>query len=220
MELNKYIDHTLLKADAKEYQIKELCNQAREYNFASVCVNPNYVALCAELLKDSDVKVCTVIGFPLGSNTSITKAFETKNAIENGADEIDMVINVSALKDGKYELVLEDIKSVVEAANGKLVKVILETCLLTDDEIVMACKLSMFAKANFVKTSTGFSTGGATEHHVKLMYETVSPNLLVKASGGVRTYEDAMKMIEAGASRIGTSNGVTIMTKKEGTNSY
>ncbi len=214
MKLNKYIDHTLLKQDATLMQIKKLCEEAKEYDFASVCVNPFYVSTCADLLKDSDVKVCTVIGFPLGSNTSATKAFETKNAIENGADEIDMVLNVSALKNKQYDFVLDDILAVVRAANGTLVKVILETCLLTKEEIVTACHLAMKAKAQFVKTSTGFSSGGAKEEDVRLMFETVHPTMKVKASGGVRSFEDAQKMIQAGASRIGTSNGVAIMSNQ------
>ena len=220
MKLNKYIDHTLLKQNATLPQIEELCKQALEYDFASVCVNPYYVSTCAKLLKGSDVKVCTVIGFPLGSNTSKIKALETQDAINNGAQEIDMVLNVSALKNKDYDAVYEDIKAVVEAANGTLVKVILETCLLTKDEIVKACELSMKANAQFVKTSTGFSTGGATVEDVTLMAKTVSPLLKVKASGGVRSYQDAMDMIEAGASRIGTSNGIAIMTNQVAKESY
>lgn len=220
MKLNKYIDHTLLKQNATLPQIEELCKQALEYDFASVCVNPYYVSTCAKLLKGSDVKVCTVIGFPLGSNTSKIKALETQDAINNGAQEIDMVLNVSALKNKDYDVVYEDIKAVVEAANGTLVKVILETCLLTKDEIVKACELSMKANAQFVKTSTGFSTGGATVEDVTLMAKTVSPLLKVKASGGVRSYQDAMDMIEAGASRIGTSNGIAIMTNQVAKESY
>lgn len=220
MKLNKYIDHTLLKQNATLPQIEELCKQALEYDFASVCVNPYYVSTCAKILKGSDVKVCTVIGFPLGSNTSKIKALETQDAINNGAQEIDMVLNVSALKNKDYDAVYEDIKAVVEAANGTLVKVILETCLLTKDEIVKACELSMKANAQFVKTSTGFSTGGATVEDVALMAKTVSPLLKVKASGGVRSYQDAMDMIEAGASRIGTSNGIAIMTNQVAKESY
>lgn len=220
MKLNKYIDHTLLKQNATLCQITELCNQAKQYDFASVCVNPFYVKECAKLLKDSSVNVCTVIGFPLGSNTSEVKAFETLDAVKNGADEIDMVLNVSALKNKQHALVLEDIKAVVKAANGKLVKVILETCLLEKDEIVVACKLAMEAKADFVKTSTGFSTGGATVEDVALMKKTVAPYLKVKASGGVRNHEDALKMIQAGADRIGTSNGVAIVNNAEGSTEY
>lgn len=212
MKLNAYIDHTLLKQDATQKQIETLCKQAMEYEFASVCINPWYVPYCKQLLKNSAVKVCTVIGFPLGSNTTETKAFETENAILNGADEIDMVINVSALKNGQDDYVLKDIQAVVLAAKGRLVKVILETCLLTDEEIVKACHLAMQAKAQYVKTSTGFSTKGATVEHVKLMANTVCPTLKVKASGGVRSYEEAVLMVKAGASRIGTSNGVAIVT--------
>ena len=216
MKLNKYIDHTLLKPEATKTQIENLCKEAIKYDFASVCVNPTHVAYCAKLLKNSDVKVCTVIGFPLGSNTTETKVFETKNAIENGADEIDMVINIGALKDKNYNFVKEDIESVVKAANSKLVKVILETCLLTEEEVKEACKLSQEARADYVKTSTGFSKSGASVEMVKIMYDTVHDTMKVKASGGVRTYDDAIKMIEAGASRIGTSNGVGIVTGHEG----
>lgn len=211
MQLNKMIDHTLLKQDATLEQIHELCNQAIKYDFASVCVNPWYVKECYQLLKNSNVKVCTVIGFPLGSNTSEVKAYETKNAIENGASEIDMVLNVSAMKNKDFDYVLKDIQSVVKAANGNLVKVILETCLLTQEEIVKACKLAQAAQAQYVKTSTGFSTYGAKVEDVALMYQTVGKELKVKASGGIKTYEDAKKMIAAGASRIGTSNGVKII---------
>lgn len=205
------IDHTLLKADAKREQIVKLCEEAKKYEFASVCVNPTWIKDCAEMLAGSPVKVCTVIGFPLGANTSTVKAFETKNAIENGAGEIDMVINIGALKDGNYDLVREDIKAVVDAANGTLVKVIIETCLLTDEEKVKACELSVEAGADFVKTSTGFSTGGATAEDIALMRKTVGPDLGVKASGGVRSLEDMKLMVENGATRIGASSGVAIM---------
>lgn len=220
MKLNQYIDHTLLKQDATQKQIETLCQQAITYEFASVCVNPYYVSYCKSLLKNSAVKVCTVIGFPLGSNTTATKAFETEDAILNGADEIDMVINVSALKNKQDDVVLKDIEAVVAAAKGHLVKVILETCLLTPQEIIKACQLAMKAKAQYVKTSTGFSTMGATIENVKLMYETVHPTLKVKASGGVRSYEDALAMIQAGASRIGTSNGVAIMEHQDAKEDY
>ncbi|WP_251552190.1 deoxyribose-phosphate aldolase [Neobacillus muris] len=208
----RMIDHTLLKADATESQIEQLANEAKEYSFASVCVNPVWVKTAAEMLQDApDVKVCTVIGFPLGASTTETKAFETKNAIENGADEIDMVINIGALKGKQYSLVEEDIKAVVEAAKGKaLVKVIIETCLLTDEEKVKACELSVKAGADFVKTSTGFSTGGATVEDIRLMRKTVGPDIGVKASGGVRSREDALAMVEAGATRIGASSGIAI----------
>jgi len=206
------IDHTLLKQNATKEQIEKICGEAKTYTFASVCVNPTWVNLSAKLLQDSPVKVCTVIGFPLGATTSAVKSFETTNAIENGADEIDMVINVGALKGQDYDLVQKDIEAVVEAAQGKaIVKVILETCLLTNEEIVKASELSKTAGANFVKTSTGFSTGGATVEAVKLMKETVGSALEVKASGGIRSLEDLQTMVEAGATRIGASSGVDIM---------
>lgn len=207
-----YIDHTLLKQDATKSQIEVLCQEAAKYEFASVCVNPTWVSFAAEQLKDSPVKVCTVIGFPLGAATTDTKAFETKDAIAKGATEIDMVLNVGALKSGLTEDVKKDIEAVVEAAKGKaIVKVILETCLLTKDEIVLASQLSKDAGADFVKTSTGFSTGGATPEDVALMFKTVGADLEVKASGGVRSVEDFNKMVEAGATRIGASSGVAIM---------
>lgn len=210
--VTKMIDHTLLKADATKEEIVKLVEEAQKYSFASVCVNPTWVKISADMLKDTpEVKVCTVIGFPLGASTSETKAFETKNAIENGANEIDMVINIGALKDKLDDLVEKDIKAVVEAAKGKaLVKVIIETCLLTREEKVRACELSVKAGADFVKTSTGFSTGGATVEDIRLMRETVGPEIGVKASGGVRSREDALAMIEAGATRIGASSGVSI----------
>jgi len=206
------IDHTLLKQNATKDQIEKICVEAKTYTFASVCVNPTWVNLSAKLLQDSPVKVCTVIGFPLGASTSAVKAFETTNAIENGADEIDMVINVGALKGQDYDLVQKDIEAVVEAAKGKaIVKVILETCLLTNEEIVKASELSKVAGANFVKTSTGFSTGGATVEAVELMKETVGSALEVKASGGISSLEDLQTMVKAGATRIGASSGVDIM---------
>ncbi|HEL2247667.1 TPA: deoxyribose-phosphate aldolase, partial [Streptococcus suis] len=201
-------------------QVEKILAEAKEYDFASVCVNPTWVALAAESLKDSDVKVCTVIGFPLGANTPAVKAFETKDAISNGADEIDMVINIGALKTGNYDLVLEDIKAVVAASGDKLVKVIIEACLLTDDEKVKACQLSQEAGADYVKTSTGFSTGGATVADVALMRKTVGPDMGVKASGGARSYEDAIAFIEAGASRIGASSGVAIMNGAQADGDY
>ena len=211
MKLNKFIDHTILKPETTQEQVEKILSEAKEYDFASVCVNPTWVSLAAESLKDSDVKVCTVIGFPLGANTSAVKAFETEDAIANGADEIDMVINVGALKAGNDALVLDDIKAVVDASGDKLVKVIIEACLLTDEEKVRACQLSKEAGADYVKTSTGFSTGGATVADVALMRKTVGPDMGVKASGGARSYEDAIAFIEAGASRIGASSGVAIM---------
>jgi len=188
-----------------------LLSEAREYDFASVCVNPCWVSHAKAGLTDTDVKVCTVVGFPLGATTSAVKAYETKEAIQNGADEIDMVINVGALKSGNLALVETDIQAVVEASGDKLVKVIIETCLLTDKEKVLACQLAQKAGADFVKTSTGFSTGGATVEDVSLMRQVVGPDMGVKASGGTRSYEDAQAMIQAGANRIGTSSGVAIM---------
>ncbi len=211
MKINKYIDHTLLKADATKEQITKLCNEAKQYDFASVCVNTCYVPLCKELLKGTDVKVCCVVGFPLGAMDSKSKAFETATAVENGAEEIDMVINIGAAKEGNFEYVEKDISEVVKAAKGNTVKVIIETCLLTDEEKVKACKAAMNAKATFVKTSTGFSTNGATTEDVALMKKTVGNNCLVKAAGGIRSYEDALKMIEAGADRLGCSAGIKII---------
>ncbi|NQN67846.1 deoxyribose-phosphate aldolase [Streptococcus suis] len=220
MKLNKYIDHTILKPETTKEQVAQILAEAKEYDFASICVNPTWVAYAAQELKDSDVKVCTVIGFPLGANTPAVKAFETKDAIENGADEIDMVINIGALKSKNDELVLEDIKAVVEASGDKLVKVIIETCLLTEEEKVKACQLSKEAGADFVKTSTGFSTGGATVEDVALMRKTVGPDMGVKASGGARSYEDAIAFIEAGATRIGASSGVAIMKGEKADGDY
>lgn len=213
--LNKYIDHTLLKANAIREDIKQLCYEAQKFEFASVCVNPYWVRTCHEILKDTDVMVCTVIGFPLGATSSKSKAEETRQAIEDGAKELDMVINIGLLKANEYKLVVDDIKAVVAAADGKLVKVIIETCLLSDQEIILACKAAMEAKANFVKTSTGFSTGGATIEAVKLMKETVGDQLQVKASGGIRTNDDMIAMINAGATRIGTSSGIKLIQNEE-----
>lgn len=213
MELAKYIDHTALKADTGRAAIEKLCQEAREYGFMSVCVNPTWVATAHTLLAGSDVKVCTVIGFPLGANTSVVKAFETRTAIQEGADEVDMVINIGAAKDGNWDLVKADIQAVVEAANHQaLVKVILEICLLSKEEIVKASQVAKEAGADFVKTSTGFSTGGATVQDIRLMRETVGPDMGVKASGGVQNRADALAMIEAGASRIGASKGIAIVT--------
>ena len=213
MNYNKMIDHTVLKADTPLETVKRICDEAMEYGFASVCINPCHVAYCADYLKDSDVNVCTVIGFPLGANTSAVKAFETKDAIANGADEIDMVMNIGALKDKNYDLVRNDVKAVVEAANGTLVKVILETCLLTEDEIKKACELCVEAKADYVKTSTGFSTRGATIEDVQIIKAAVQGKAKVKAAGGVRTHEDMVKIVEAGADRIGTSAGCSLVDK-------
>lgn len=211
MSYNKLIDHTLLKQDATPEQIVKLCEEAKQFDFMSVCVNPAYVPLAAECLKGSGVKVCTVIGFPLGMNLTRTKVDEAKLCIAQGATEIDMVINVGMLKAGHDDYVREEIKLLKEVAGKLVLKVIIETCLLTDEEKVRACKLSKEAGADFVKTSTGFSTGGATAHDVKLMRETVGPEMGVKASGGVRTHEDLLAMVEAGANRIGTSNGTKII---------
>lgn len=213
MNLAKYIDHTILKANVTKEDVKKVCDEAKKYNFFSVCINPCFVSFVAKELEGTDVKVTSVIGFPLGANTSDVKALETKQAITDGANEIDMVINVSALKDKDYDYVLNDIKSVVEALEGKaILKVIIETCLLTDEEKVKACELSKEAGAHFVKTSTGFSTGGATVEDIALMRKTVGPKLGVKASGGVRDADGARAVIEAGASRIGASSSVLIVT--------
>ena len=212
VELNKTIDHTLLKPEATEAQIKMLCEEAAEFDFMSVCINPTWVKKAAELLSGTDVKVCTVIGFPLGANTSEVKAFEAENAIQNGATEVDMVINIGALKGGNDALVQSDIESVVNVSKGRaLSKVIIETALLTNEEKIRACELAKKAGADFVKTSTGFSTGGATLEDIKLMRATVGPDMGVKASGGVRTTEDAKQFIEAGATRLGSSNGLAIV---------
>ncbi len=220
MKLNKFIDHTLLKPEATQEQIMKIIAEAKEYDFASVCVNPTWVPLAAKELKRTDVKVCTVIGFPLGANTPAVKAFETKDAIANGADEVDMVINIGQLKAGNDKAVEEDIRAVVEAANGTLTKVIIETCLLTDDEKVRACQAAVRAGADFVKTSTGFSTGGANVHDVALMRQTVGPEIGVKASGGARSTEDAIAFVEAGATRIGASAGVAIMNGEKADGDY
>lgn len=216
------IDHTILKAVATKEDVKKLCNEAKEYNFFSVCINPANIEFAKKELEGSSVKVCTVIGFPLGANTSEVKAFETKDVIKKGADEVDMVINIGALKDKDYDYVLNDIKAVVDAANKEaLVKVIIETCYLTDDEKKIACELSVKAGADFVKTSTGFGTGGSTPEDIKLMREVVGPNIGVKASGGVRNQEDAKAVIKAGCSRIGASASVAITKGEDSkTNGY
>ena len=211
MNYNKLIDHTLLKQDATPEQILALCEQAKQYDFMSVCVNPAYVPLAAEALDGSDVKVCTVIGFPLGMNLTKTKIDEAALAIREGADEIDMVINVGMLKAGHDDYVEEEIRLLKEVAGKRILKVIIETCLLTDEEKVRACLAAKRAGADFVKTSTGFSTGGATVHDVTLMRQTVGSEMGVKASGGVRTHEDLVAMVEAGATRIGTSAGAKII---------
>ena len=219
LELAKMIDHTILKANATQSDIEKLCDEAKKYNFASVCVNPYWVPLASDLLKNSTVKVCTVIGFPLGATSSESKASETEIAILQGADEVDMVINVGAMKNNQTDIVENDILSVVNSARktGKtqnkniIVKVILETCYLTKDEIKNACLCAKNAGADFVKTSTGFGTGGATVEDVALMKETVGSSMEVKASGGIRDYETALKMINAGATRLGTSSGIGIV---------
>lgn len=215
-KLAKFIDHTLLKPEATSDQIKALCKEAIEYGFASVCINPCRVKLASELLKGTDVKVCTVIGFPLGAATPEVKAFETKNAIDNGASEVDMVMNIGAMKEKDYELVEKDIRAVVEAAGGKaIVKVILENCLLEKDEIKKACEICIRAGADFVKTSTGFNKSGATLEDVKLMKETVKDKAGVKAAGGIKDAITAKAMIDAGASRLGTSSSIKIVSEME-----
>ncbi len=216
MNIASMIDHTALKPETTKAQIEKLCSEAIEFGFASVCVNPSYVSLCSQLLKDSKIKVCTVIGFPLGATTTAVKAYEASEAIQNGAREVDMVINVGAVKSGDLDYVKKDIEAVVQAAKGKaLVKVILETCLLTDEEKKVCCRICKEAGADFVKTSTGFSTGGATVEDIRLMREIVKPNLGVKASGGIRDYETAKAMVDAGASRIGASASVAIANKEK-----
>lgn len=219
-EIAKLIDHTLLKPNATQEEIVKLCEEAKKYNFASVCVNPAYVSLCKQLLKDTNVKVCTVIGFPLGATTPTVKAIEAKEAIANGADEVDMVINIGALKSGNYQLVLDDIKAVREATRGKILKVIIETAYLTREEKIKACELAKEAGADFVKTSTGFGPSGATVEDVALMKSVVGPKIGVKASGGIRTLEDALKMVKAGATRIGASASVAIVRGEQGKTQY
>ena len=211
------IDHTILKPEATEAAVQKIIDEAKEYNFFSVCINPCWVAFASEQLANTDVAVCTVIGFPLGANTPEVKAYEAADAIKNGANEVDMVINIGALKSQQYDHVRQDIQGVVDAAKGKaLVKVIIETALLTDEEKVKACELAKEAGADFVKTSTGFSTGGAKVADIRLMRETVGPDMGVKASGGVHYAEEALAMIEAGATRIGASTGVAIVSGATG----
>lgn len=212
MNINKLIDHTALKPNTNKESILKLIAEAKTYDFASVCVNPCWIELAHQELKNTDVKVCTVIGFPLGANTTEVKVFEAKDAIEKGAQEIDMVINIAMLKDKEYDYVENEIHQIVEAAKDKaIVKVIIEACLLTDEEKIKACELSQKAGADFVKTSTGFSTGGATVHDIALMRKTVGAEMGVKASGGVHTHEEALAMVEAGATRIGASAGVKLL---------
>lgn len=220
MELNKYIDHTNLKQDMSEQDLIKLVNEAKEYDFFSICINPCWVKQASELLAGSNTNVCSLIGFPLGANTTNIKVLEAKEAIENGASEIDMVINVSKLKDKDYEYVYNEIKKIKEAIGDNVLKVIIEACLLTDEEKTIACQIIMKAGADFVKTSTGMSTGGATVEDVKLFKEVVGDTTLIKAAGGVRTYEDAISMIEAGANRIGTSGGVKIVNGETHSDGY
>lgn len=211
MELNRYIDHTLLGQEAKEEEIRKICQEALEYRFKTVCVQPFWISLCKELLQGSEVGITTVVGFPLGANLKEVKAFEAANAIEDGADEIDMVLNIGALKSGREEDVINDIKAVREASQGKVLKVILETCLLEKEEIKRASLLSKEAGADFIKTSTGFSSGGAKVEDIELMRETVGPDLGIKASGGIRDQDKAMAMMKAGANRIGASKSIEIV---------
>lgn len=216
MSIASYIDHTLLKQDATGAQIDQLCAEAAQYHFASVCVNPYYVPRCVKNLKGTDVKVCTVVGFPLGATTTESKVFETLQAVASGATEIDMVINVCALKSGHIKGVEQEIQALVAAVEGKaILKVIIETCLLTDEEKVLACQIAKRCGAEFVKTSTGFSTGGATVEDIALMRKTVGPDMGVKASGGIRDYAKAKAMVEAGATRIGASAGIAIVEAEQ-----
>lgn len=219
-DLAQFIDHTLLKPDATRAQIETLCAEAAEHNFATVCVNGSRVELAYSLLEDCDVQVAAVVGFPLGAMEADVKRYETEAAIDAGASEIDMVMNVGRFKDGDNDFIVREISDVVEAADDRVVKVILETCLLSDDEIVQACKLAVQAQAHFVKTSTGFGSAGATLEHVKLMRETVGQFAGVKAAGGIRNAADARAMIEAGATRLGTSGGVAIVSGADNSNGY
>ena len=215
IKLNKMVDHTILKTFAQEEHIETLCADAKKYDFASVCINPYNIPLAKKLLEGTDVKVCTVIGFPLGANTTKIKVAETEDAYDMGCDEFDMVINVGALKDGKYDYVRDEIRAVVEAARGRTVKVIIETFFLTDEEKVKAVELSCEAGAHFVKTCTGFNEGIATVHDIELMRKTATPEVKVKASSGIKTYADAKALIEVGAERLGTSSGAKILAEAE-----
>ena len=216
MKIEKMIDHTILKPEASVSQVRKLCQEAKEYGFASVCVNSSFVPLCSEQLKDTDVKVCTVVGFPLGAMSTAGKTAETRQAVMDGADEIDMVVHVGMVKSGNWDYVEQDIHAVVEEAKGKAkVKVILETCLLSEEEKVRVCLICKKAGADFVKTSTGFSIGGATAKDVALMRRTVGDGMGVKASGGIRTLETAQEMIRAGADRLGTSSGIQIIESRD-----
>ncbi|WP_208559651.1 deoxyribose-phosphate aldolase [Marinilactibacillus kalidii] len=219
--LKNYIDHTVLKPEATDSMIQQACLDAKKYAFKAVCINPTWVSYVSDLLNGTNVQTCTVIGFPLGANKTEVKVAETKKAIADGADEVDMVINIGAMKSEDFALVHDDIRAVVKAAEGKaLVKVIIETALLNRNEKIRACEIAKRAGADFVKTSTGFSTGGATPEDIKLMRTAVGPDMGVKASGGVRSYEDAKAMIEAGATRIGTSNGIALLEGVEGSETY
>ena len=220
MKLNKFIDHTLLKADASKAQIKKLCEEAKEYDFKTVCINPSWIEFAINELKGSDVGVCTVIGFPLGAMTTEAKSFEAADAIEKGASEIDMVLHIGKLKDGDYEYIVKDIKAVKDACGEIPLKVIIETCLLTDEEKAIASKACIGAGADFVKTSTGFSTSGATIEDVVLIKEIVGDKAKIKAAGGVRSYEDLLAMVDAGADRIGTSSGVKLLEGKSSDGEY
>ena len=213
MKINALIDHTILRQDANQQDIIKLCDEAVKFGFAAVCINPIYVKLASDRLSGTNVKVCTVVGFPLGANTTETKAFETKQAVSNGADEIDMVINISYLKDGYEDRIVEDIAEVVKASDGKTVKVIIETALLSEQEKILACRCAVKAGAHFVKTSTGFAKKGAALDDIKLMRKVVGEEFGVKASGGIKTLEDAVNMVQAGANRIGTSSGVAIVSQ-------
>lgn len=220
MLYNKYIDHTLLKPEATQAQIEVLCNEAREYDFMSVCVNPSHIELCKKLLEGSDVVVCTVVGFPLGATLTSVKVFEAQEALRLGASEVDMVINIGALKEGRTQFVEDEIRAIKEAVGDKILKVIIETALLTEEEIVIASQLVVNAGADFVKTSTGFSTAGATVEHLALMKQTVGDKAQVKAAGGVRNTDDLKEMIAAGATRIGTSAGVKLMQGEKSEGGY
>jgi len=221
VDVAPYIDHTLLKPDATRSEIEQLCREAIEYKFFSVCINPFWVPLCSKMLRGTGIKVTSVVGFPLGATDSRTKAFETRNAIEKGASEIDMVINIGALKSGDKGAVEEDIRSVVRAARATTtVKVILETCLLTDEEKILGCEIAKKAGADFVKTSTGFSKGGATAHDIALMRRVVGPKMGIKAAGGIRSFEDARLLIQTGATRLGTSASIKIVTGEKSESSY
>lgn len=219
-DLARFIDHTLLKPEVTSQQIRTLCEEAEKHQFFSVCVNSGFVALCSQVLKESSVQVCSVVGFPLGAMASSAKAFETDFAVNHGANEIDMVINLSALKDKNYALATSDIRAVVTAAQGKIVKVILETCLLTNEEKIVACKCSKEAGAHFVKTSTGFSTGGATLADVQLMKTTVGDSMQIKASGGIKNTQQALEYLAAGATRLGTSSGISLIQGLEISGGY